>query len=266
MPLAIDSVAGFATNPGAALAAVTAATGDSFTVRNFPATATATLEAIVRGGATSGSVQVKSPMMHDNVRGIEYTSAEDPAVFLLPRQIGQRLVPQDTLAVSVSGGGAETDLAVLRIYYSDLTGGSARLHSWGDISGIIRNIKPVEVDCVTSATVGEWTDTLITTTENLLHANTDYAVLGYVCDVAVAYVAVKGTETNNLRVGGPGTTATDDTADYFVEASDYHQTPHIPVVNSANAGGIYVSTVHNAASTDVKVQLVLAELSQNLAS
>jgi len=263
---AIDTVVGKAVNPSTTFTGVTFNSGDSGVVRNFAQTDTAYLERITRAGATSGAARVLSPLLHDNVRGISFTSAETPTHYLMPQQRGEKLNPQDTLTVQVTGGTAETDLVALSIYYSNLPGASARLYNWSDIMPLIAHIKPMEVDCTNSGTAGLWTDTVITTTENLLKANTDYAVLGYVTDIAQAMVGIKGLETGNLRVCGPGTTLTDTTTNFFVEWSQREQTPHIPVFNSANNGSTYVSTCDTTASTTPKVQLILAELSSNLPS
>jgi hypothetical protein len=263
---AIDTVVGKVTNAGAALTAVTFASGDSGVVRNFGQTDAAYLERITRAGASSGAARVLSPLLHDNVRGITFTSAETPTHYLMPQQRGESLRPQDTLTVQCSGGAAETDLVALSVYYTNLPGATARLHSWADIMPLIAHIKPMEVDCTNSATIGSWTDTIITATENLLKANTDYAVLGYVCDISQAMVGIKGQETNNLRICGPGTTLTDTTSNFFVEWSQREQTPHIPVFNAANAGNTYVSTCDVVASSTPKVQLILAQLSSNLPS
>lgn len=262
--VAIDTVVGHAANPSSTFTAVTFNNGDSGSVRSFAPTDTAVLERITRSGTSSGAARVLSPLLHDNVRGITFTSPESPTVYLMPRGRGQRVYPQDTLTVQVTGGTAETDVVALSIYYSNLPGANARLHNWADISPLIAYIKPMEVDVTNSATIGTWTDTVITTTEELLRANTDYAVLGYVTDTVGAMVGIKGSETGNLRVAGPCTTATDDTADYFVTWSDREGTPHIPVFNSANQGAVFVSTCDSVASSTPKVQLVLAQLSQNL--
>lgn len=263
---AIDTIVGHAANPSTTFTAVTFNTGDSGAVRSFPSTNNARLERVVRAGATSGSARILSPRLHDNVRGITFTSPESPTVFMMPQKIGQKVYAQDTLTVQVTGGTAETDLVALSIYYESLPGSDARLHNWGDIAGLITEIKPLEVDVTNSATIGTWTDTVITTTEDLLIANRDYAILGYVTDTSIALVGVKGNETGNLRIAGPGTTATDDTSQFFVDWSDREGTPHIPVVNSANKGSIFVSTADVVASSTPKVQLIMALLSSNLAS
>lgn len=262
---AIDTVGFAATNPGAALAA-TPNTGDSFTVRNFPQTNNARLMAIGRQGATEGLVRVRSPLLHDFVRGIMFTPSETPVAVTMPRYAGQSLHPQDVLTVELGGGAAEVDAGFLSIYYDTVPGASPRLHSFGDIAGIIKNIKPVEVDFNTAATAGQWADTAITTTENLLHANTDYAVLGYIVDVAVCAFGVRGVDTGNLRVCGPGVVRSEVTANWFIEQSLQSGLPHIPVISSANQGAIFASCMAVATGAAIKGQLVLAELSQTLSS
>ena len=266
MGLALDVIATRVANPGAAFTATTAVPGDSLTVRNFADTAQAFLLNLIRRGAATGAFRVRSPLLHDNVRGIAVTSGQTPTVFALPRELSQRLYAQDTLITEITGGGAETDMGLLVIYYQDLLGVAARLHMRGDIEGNIDNIKPVTVAVTNSATIGNWTDTVITTTEDLLHANTDYAVLGYITDTAQAFVAIKGQDTGNLRVGGPGTVNVEDTSDYFVAQGIYHNIPFIPVFNSANKGSTFVSTTDTVASSTANITLVLAELSHNLST
>lgn len=266
MGLAIDSVAAFITGQQEQLVAATLANGDSNTVRNFVPPAYARLEQIFYQAATPGTIRVRSPMLHDDVRGIQLTPGESPVQFTLPREIGQSLVPQDTLTLEMSGGAAsETDVMVLSIYYSNLSGTAARLYSWGDISGIVKSIKPLHVSVSASPTPGQWTDTVITTTENLLHANTDYAVLGFLVDKPCAAVGIRGQDTGNLRITGPGIVRTVDTSDYFVRLSDLYGTPHIPVFNSANKDATYVSLIEGTSAQNHEVQLILAELSQPLA-
>ena len=265
MGIAWDTVLASIVGAQAALTAATVANGDSATIRNFPNTGTAYLEGISYAAATKGSIQVRSARFHDDVRGIQMVPGESPTHFLLPREIGQVLYPGDALTLEMSGSAAgETDVLALHVYYTDLPGISARLKAWGDISGLVKNIKVLEVDCGAPAAAGAWSDTVINTTENLLRANEDYAVLGYVVDVNGGVVGLKGTDTGNLRIAGPATTATSDTSDYFVRLSDYTGRPHIPVINASNAGNTFVSVGQGTALAAQKVQLVLAELSQTV--
>lgn len=265
MGVAIDTVGGFITNT-VALANATVSPGDSFTTRAFQDPAWARLEAVIFKGGQSVTARVLSPVFHDAVRGLTFISAQAPTQITMPQDVGQPIRPNDALTFQLLSGAANSSVGALQFYYQNLGGVSARLFSWGDLSGLIKNIKPLEVDCVASATIGTWADTAITATENLLHANTDYAVLGYTVDVACAVVAVRGGDTGNLRIGGPGSILQDTTTDYFIDADSRHSGPHIPVINAANAGNTVVSVLDNAAATAVKVQLLLAELSSNLPS
>lgn len=262
MGLALDTVLASVTND-TALTDATVAPGNSFTVRSFASTATAKMEGVFLKAAAAHSVQIKSPLLHDDVRGIEFTSAQSPMTYAFPAEIGQPLESQDTLSVLLSSGSADSTACAYTTYYTDLTGASSNLKNWSDLSASIEQIKPLEIDVTASGTIGTWNDTVITTTENLLKANRWYAVLGFVVDVNCLCVAFSGTDTSNLRVSGPGTVRTDDTSDYFIRQSRLHGTPHIPVFNSANKDTTYVSVADNAASTAVKVQLVLALLSSS---
>lgn len=260
---AIDAVVFDATNPGAAGAAATVNSGDSFTIRNIPDSANARIDAVVRQGATEGFVEIKSPRLHDAVRGLHFITSETPSVFLLPRMTGQPVYPADTLQVTLSGGTAEVDAGAFFTYYSDLPGVSAALYTWQQISGLVRNLKAIEVDVAAQATAAAWTDTVLTTTENLLKANTYYALLGYVVDVACLAVGIKGPETGNLRFCGPGPTQSFPTSDYFVRMSELHQQPYILAFNSNNRGNLYCSTALVSTASTPKVELIVAELDRS---
>jgi len=260
---AIDTVAFFATEGAAAAfpTALAAAPRDSLSIRNFQSGQTATMNALIYSAGGSEKVRVVSPNMHDNQTGITFEPLEVPAQFLLPQEAAVNVVSNDTLAVYGGIAAAGTIAGALQIYYSQLPGIQARLHSWGDISGNVRYYKTVEVD-LDAIAVGAWTDTLITATENQLHANKDYAVLGYQCSEAIDVVGVLGAATGNLRVCGPGASSTHDITEYFVFMSESQRTPYIPVFNSDDRGSFYVSAFNHAAigAQAAHVYLILAEL------
>lgn len=260
MGLATEVIVFKATNPGASATAAAAVTGDSLTVRSFASTDYAKLEQLWRQGATAGLVGIRSPVLHDVSRGIRFTTAETPSIMDMPRDVGQPLAPSDNLIAELSGGTAEVDLGAMLIYYSNVLGIAANLYNWGDLRGSIGNIKPLQVAVTTNATAGIWQDTIITTTEDLLHADRKYAVLGYLTDTAVLAVAIKGQETGNLRTGGPGTTVSFDTTDFFVRMSERMGTPHIPIVSANNRGSINACVSAVATSTALNVMFILAEM------
>lgn len=260
MGMAIDSVGLFRTNPTATGHAATPAPGDSFTLRSFQSPATAKLVSLWRKGAAAGYIGIKSPRLTDDVTGIQVYTAQTPSFDLIGRYGQQTLYSGDQLTVTISGGAAETDGGVMQTFYSTIGGAAARLHSWGDISGLIANLLPVKVTNKT-AVLGNWHDVLINHTSNLMHADTTYAVLGYITGTACIAVGVKGQETGNLRVAGPGSTTVKHTAGYFVEASQELGIPFIPVWRSTNRGAFYSSVLDVAATTTCVVTYIMAELS-----
>lgn len=265
---AIDTIANFQTTVASTFAAGVMAPGDSSTIRNFPGAGVAQLLAAFSDHVTTPREwRVRSPLLHDNVQGLRFYPGQSPSATLLPRQAQQELEAQDQLIFEESTAAATGKACVgLAVYYPQLPGAMARLYSLGDIDPLIKNIKPLVVTVGAGANVaGQWLDTVITTTENLLHANTDYAVLGIVVDAPVACVAIKGIDTGNLRVGAPGIINADVTSDWFVRLSLAANLPIIPVINAANAGGTFVSIISAVATAAItNVQLILAELRQNL--
>lgn len=260
---AIDTVGLFSTQGAAAPFPVNLAPapGDSLAIRNFAAGQYAQLESLLYDAGGGQRVRVVSPNLHDNQTGLTFEPLEAPAAFLMAGPFSAGLQANDQLTVQGGVAAAGTIVAGLGIYYSQLPGIQARLHSWGDISGNIRNFKTIEVD-LNAIAVGAWTDTLITVTENQLHANKDYAVLGYQCSQALDIVGVKGSATGNLRVCGPGASSTLDITEYFVYMSEENNLPYIPVFNSDDRFAFYVTAFNRTAvgAQAAHVYLVLAEL------
>jgi hypothetical protein len=261
---AIDTIASFQTTVGSTLAAGVMATGDSATIRNAPLTNLPQLiEAMSDCVTTAMPWRVRSPLLHDVGSGIRFPATTLVSGPLLPMQFAQPLRPQDTLIIELSTAASTgKNVGVLEIFYPQLSGVAARLAMAGDVDNNVKSIKLMQVAIGSGAnTAGIWWDQVITTTENLLHANTDYAVLGILTDVAVACLAIKGIDTGNLRVGCPGWIQPNLTAEYFRDLSVASGLPTIPIINAANANGTYVSLMSSAATGAIlNATLVLAEM------
>lgn len=263
MGTAIEVITGRVVNPGAAITALTPNTGNTFTVRDFPETSRASIEGIWAQQAAAGVVRVRSPRMHDDVQGLRFRSAAGSVRNFLNDWEAQDLFPNDPLRFEQSGGAAETDSASLLIYYADLPGIAARLSMWEEVKARIVNLLTVEVPVAGPATAGDWSaGTVITALSDLLKADTDYAILGYVSDTEVNSVAVSSSDTGNLRVGGPGPTEAIETRDWFVSLSVMRGTPHIPVFNSNNRGSMQAFVARNTAAGTVNVAFSMAQLSR----
>ena len=250
-------------------AAAAADAGDTLTIRQFAQGSKAQIEFVGLQPAAAGAtrVEIKSPVMHDNVQGMEFVTAESPASFLMPRRTGEPMQPGDTLTVQLATSLAAATVigGALGVYYQNVDGIAAALKSWPDISGMITHIKPFSVTPGAVA-ANTWLDTSLAAAAAQLDANRYYAVLGYTCSDPYIAVAIKGQNTVNLRVGGPGATSTLDISAYFAEMSDREQTPHIPVFYANNKGSTYLSVLSAVAVAAPKdVTLVCAQLAPSYA-
>lgn len=248
MGRALDTILAFSTQAAAAAfpTALAAASGDSLQIRSFNDQKKAWIQAAIYSGGGGTLAQIKSPLMHDNVTGLTWQPGEIPSQFMLPPEYGIHLQPNDTLIVNGAIAAAGTIVMGIVVYYEDVKGADAQLVNWEDIKGLIKYTKSVQVNLGAIA-VGAWTDTPITNTENQLHANKYYAVLGYQVDPAVDIVGFKGVATGNMRACGPGPVSSLDISEYFLYLSQQSGRPCIPVFNSNDRAAFYVSAANHAA-------------------
>jgi hypothetical protein len=190
---AIDTIASYQGTVASTLAAGTMATGDSASVRALGPGGSARLIAAFYDDVTTPlAARIRSPLLHDPVRGIQFNPGAAAPAMLFPSEIPQPLKAQDQLTFELSTAAA-TGKALLAasIYYQGSGTLPARLFGWADIAPLVENVKPILVSVGSGAnTAGQWLDTAINTNEDLLHANTDYAVLGITLDVAVACLGI----------------------------------------------------------------------------
>ena len=261
---AYETIAGGVTTVPGVPTAIVMAAGDTLGVRNFPDASAGWLENITLHGAVQANVRaarVRSPRMHDNVTGLTFTPGELLSAYGFPAQVRQRLYAADTLIAEITGGTAgEVQELALHVYYDQLPASNADLRNWGDVGPNVISYKSFEVVCNASA-AGAWSDTLVTTTDNQLHARSAYAVLGYDTNTAFTAVALKGLATGNLRAGGPGAATEFPTSEWFVRQSDKHGTPHIPVFQANDRFATFVSAISRVAVAGTeRITLICAEL------
>lgn len=262
MGVALEVITGRVLNPGATISTTTPNTGDTYAVRAFDDRSNpAWLEGFWAQQATAGVIRVRSAKLHDNVQGIRYRSPAAVTRNLIADHLVQRLYSTDTLIPEQSGGGAETDVLALMIYYSDLPGAAANLATWEAIRPQVVELVTVEVAVAGPVTAGDWSaGNALNSFTDLLKADTKYALIGYQTDVECCAVGIKGPDTSNYRVGGPGCIEPIETRDWFVSLAMAHGTPHIPILNANNKGATLVSVAKATAAGTVNVDLTLAEL------
>jgi hypothetical protein len=261
---AFETIAGGVTTVGGTPTAITMASGDTLGVRNFPDASAGWLENITLHGAVQANIRsarVRSPRMHDNVTGLTFTPGELLSAYAFPAQTRQRLYAADTLIAEINGGAAaEFQELALHIYYDQLPASNADLRSWSDIGPNVISYKSFEV-VLGAAAANVWSDTVITTTDNQLHASSAYAVLGYETNTLMTAVGIKGIATGNLRAGGPGQNSDFPTSEWFVRMSDKHGVPHIPVFQANDRAAMFISAISRVAIAGTeRATLVCAEV------
>jgi len=266
MGYGIETIAGRAVNPGAALpgAQLTNNTGSSFTVRETNNDTPALLEAMWAKGATAGVFNIHSPRLHDNITGLSFPVAVNTPIDFLAQSPAQPLVGNDQLLAFITGGAAETDCGYATIRYGDITGINAVIATEAEITPRIQNILTVRVTVAGAATVGDWSaGTAINATDDKLHADKQYAVLGMVPTNQVGAVAIQNADTGNLKIGMPGDAAAlaFDSRYYFLLQARASGLPWIPLIKANNKGSTLIFQCDNAAGASNDVFVVLAELS-----
>jgi len=276
MGLALETIVGYNGNltGSTTFDALTVATGQSFTVRSYVDGTSAWLEDVFAADDDSAfQLSIKSPRMHDNVKGLLFAGtnlsvAVEQAFlpqWLMPGPGIQQLYSTDVLSVTMNGTAADVVCAAFNIRYENLGGVAARLYDWNTIAPLIVNKVGILTAPVPSGTAGNWgAGYTLNSGDNRLHADTDYAILGYTCSRTVVAVSINGVDLGNLNVGGPGGPDSSVTGTFFADSSVKYGIPHIPVINSNNAGGITVQIADILTSGTPNVTIQLAQLSQKL--
>ena len=266
MGRALQVINGQVTNPGTTVTALTANTGDSFTVRNAIMGSKIRLMQAWAFTTTNLLMRIRSPLLHDATQASRLQPVASKAYPLMNGIAYQSLEPQDVLTVELTGGTAETDAAGLLVYYDDLPGANARLFDWAEVRPQIANLFTVEVDLTSSGTTCNYSATVAANGSfDTWRRNIDYALIGYECGTDGVSLGVTGADTSNLRVGGPLVALPFITDAWFVYLNKAFGVPTIPVFNSGNVGAINVDVVAQATSTSYKVGLHFAQLGTSLA-
>lgn len=263
MGMAVELLTGIVTAPGSTLTALTAASGNTFTIRNAPDGSDIRLLNAWVDSQVSGILRIRSPRMHDNVQGIRIRHVASEVDPLLPENVLQKLYPQDTLTVELSGSATAGDIetACLLIFYEDLPGVEGRFMTPEDVKSNAKNILTVETQHTLGTSGGYSGEKLLNADFDLLKGNTDYAILGFHVDAEVACVRYRSTDFGNLGLGGPGNdTDKHLTGEWFLHISRLTGAGLVPVFNSANVNNLFVDLAGDENGGTVNVTTILAEL------
>jgi len=254
---------------GSAFEAVSPISGDSATFFNVPQESqmyVAELWGCISGHAAEMSVTASR--WHDQTYGIrgEVTSGATTApinrpVCLSPIGVDQPIFPSDVLSMQVNGTANDEFVSTLLVYYQNLPGISARLATAEYVRQHTKNLVGINAT-LTSGTAVPGTAVALNAADNRLHANRDYALLGWSSTLTCASLTIQGIDTGNLRVGGPVLGDPGHDANFFVDIAKAYNAPLIPIINSNNAGATLLQGTH-VVGQSTPLDVLLAELDTN---
>lgn len=263
MGMALEVTTGFATAPGATLTAATIAAGNSLQVKNATPDSRILFLNLWSDHQAAGIVQVRSPKLHDNVRGIRYRSSISEVQPYVPRYTKQPLFAQDVLILEIAGSAVAGDIetACFLTWYENLPGVEGRFVSPEDVFRRGVNTVTVETSHVTGAAGGYSGQVALNSSSDLLIANVDYALLGYVVNTECATVRLLGPDTGNTGVGGPGSdTDKHMTRHWFEDLSQAYGLPLCPVINAANKAATLCDVAQDENASTVIVSWTFVQL------
>lgn len=260
---AVELLTGFVTAPSTTLTNLTMATGNTLTVRGVDSSKQCKLISAWADNQALGVLDVRSPRMHDNVVGWQSEVVASVVQPLYPYGFQQRLYPQDTLTVQLSGSAVAGDIetACLLLYYEDVPGAAGRFITPDDLRQRGQNIIGVQNTLALGTAGGYSGSQAINTTNDQFKANTDYALLGYALSVECACVRYSCVDFGNLGVGGPGCEDLKDvTVNWFERLSMATKLPLIPVFNAANKNNFLIDGAQDENGADTVVTTFFVEL------
>ena len=266
MPPALDTVTAFGTAINTTLAALTIASGDSFTIKNAAPNSDILLLNFWVDAQLAGQARIRSPKFHDNVDAIRSRTRINCLEPLLPWGQPQRLYAQDTEIVELAGSSTAGDIEsiVQLIYYADLPGQAGRFITQDQLKQRGRNYFGNRLAITVGSTAAYTGARAINADVDLLKANTDYAVLGMTSDLRVGAICLRGPDTGNLRASCPGGAdvqgAMKRYGTFFRDLSLFYGMALIPVINSANKGGTLIDVVGDENGGTSNVTIWLCEL------
>ena len=251
------------TAPTATIGAATAVAGDSLQVKNFDKAKMAYLLQVWSDHQAAGTLQIRSPLLHDQQRGIRIDTVAGVPNPYLPEGTKQRLYPQDNLIVEFSGSATAGDVeqVALLLFYQEVDGSQGRFIDEATLDKRMVQLVTVENTITTAAGPGYTGAEAINAESDLLIANTDYAILGYLVDTECCSVCWRGPDSGNVRIAGPGNAADRElTRSWFRTLTRYNGMPLIPVFNSANKGATFVEAVQDENAAATTLTTILAQL------
>jgi hypothetical protein len=262
MPPAIDTITATVTAAAVAGSAAAAVAGDSLSIRSTTGRVRL-IQAWIDTDAV-GFVQVTSPKLHDNTRGLRWVTEVHQPFPMLPYEAMQDLFPVDQLGVTIgsAAGAGKIDNLMMMVYYDDLSGQSASLIDVPTLEK--RRLETVMVEYKPGAPASGSTYSglkAITDQSDLLKRGSSYALVGHHVSANVPGLTIRGADSGNLRIPMPGPSpAADMTCSWFYDLSDRTGIALIPVFQANNSPAIFVEQISNDLLASITATLIFVRL------
>lgn len=256
-----EVISGRVTAAGTTFTGITMNTGDTLTIRNLGSPELLAVWSFTQG---DGSIRLIGTGFHDTTQGLRLRHDMSRILPLFEGFAGkgQPLVKGDVLTVAVTGSATAGDVEThhLLIHYDTPL---ARLLNPSEVAGRIKRVVGIDIEFAAIASGDYSGEQAINADFSLLHADTEYAILGYMFDEDYGCIGFReATMTGGRRVAGPGPASRPDlTKDWFVRASSLWNRPMIPVFKQGDQGNLLVDATTNENSVTGEGTVLLAELS-----
>src|SRR5260370_19026401 len=230
MPPAIDTVTATVTAAAAGGSAAAAVAGDSLIVRST--TSRVRLLNMWIDTDALGFVQVTSPKLHDNTRGLRVRTQVHQPFPLLPWETMQDLYPVDPLAVTIASaaGAGKIDNLTMMLYYDDIAGIQQGLIDVPTLQK--RKLETVTVEYAPGAPASGSTYSglaAITAQSDLLKRGSSYALVGYQASANLTTLTIRVADSGNFRIPMPADSNSPYyTCTWLIAASRWAHLPVIP--------------------------------------
>lgn len=251
---------------------LTANSGDSLAVANYGAGGARIIE---MWGIDSDSVAelevifTRPESTHDQSHGARFNipaltpggAATVAAHNMLPGYVSIPVFKSDTAALTVTTTASDDVVVSYNILYDDLPGVSGQFTDWSTVSGMQKSIVGIACNAVASATAGAYGATrAINADDDRLHANTNYAILGFSVQTQVTTIAMLGPAWGGQVIGCPAGALDLRSDTWFLDQTIKYGLPLIPWFNSNDKGNVLLKVADGEASTSPKIDVLMVEL------
>jgi len=267
----LDDITAFADSiTGGAFEAIAAVSGESLSIRWLgEGTSVSLLEAWGGNNAHKCDFSIRSPLLHDNTRGIRFAHMFNPTLsgadgnpqLYLPPYWRQPYEPTDTLVVEVNGTASDDVTFSQCLLYDTPANIGGRFMGAAEVEARLRNLVGIRISPAAAASTSTYgNDEAINSDDDRLKANTDYALLGFTTDLPFTTLGLFGPDTGNFTIPMPGHWDEKITSGWFYDMARRWNTPLIPIINSNNKGVTFTKLADAGGGTAPLISLLFAEL------